>query len=146
MASVGAALSSTRERMSASTAVMARIDNIAKVVVHVAESSDEIAHQTNLLALNAYVEAAHVGEMGKGFAVIAAEVRQLAQQSATSAVEVCDLIDQCQTAVDQSVADIGVIFRAIEDAGRLNAEAASTLSVGRNGFQSFALGKSAGSR
>ena len=80
-------LQTAMKEMSAASA------NIAKII----HSIDEIAFQTNILALNAAVEAARAGEAGAGFAVVAEEVRNLAQRSAQAAKETTEKIEHAMT-------------------------------------------------
>ncbi|TRZ37100.1 methyl-accepting chemotaxis protein [Niallia circulans] len=98
-----------------SNEVIGALNNRSKEIGKIIQVIGSIADQTNLLALNAAIESARAGEHGKGFSVVANEVRKLAEQSQESAKLISSLIADIQKDTDQSVVIMGEVSKNAED-------------------------------
>jgi methyl-accepting chemotaxis protein len=121
-----------REQAQTTAQIIDRLKAASGEIGNVVKLISEIAQQTNLLALNATIEAARAGEAGRGFGVVATEVKSLAQRTATATDEIGEKVEAIQSGVDRAVeaiAAIGTSIEDIDDAARTMTESASVQST-----------------
>mgnify|MGYP003618258934 FL=1 len=129
----------TREIRDIAVSVSAASDRIRKLeararqISTIASVIKDIANQTNLLALNAAIEAARAGEQGRGFAVVADEVRKLAERTSTATVEIEQMISGIETDTVEVVQAMDATLPEVEEGISAAEEAATALRQIKDG-------------
>ncbi|MDD5435395.1 MAG: methyl-accepting chemotaxis protein [Nitrospira sp.] len=101
------------ETVKESTSLMVSLSGRSKQIGDIVNVINEIADQTNLLALNAAIEAARAGEQGKGFAVVADEVRKLSERTAKATSEIGSMIGLIQGEIEKTVSSMEGVSRKV---------------------------------
>ena len=105
----------SREQMHAMVEAMQRISESSMKIENIISELEDIASQTNLLSLNASIEAARAGEAGNGFAVVADQIRKLAEQSAASAVSTRELIEGSIHDVEEGNKAVALVSETLDE-------------------------------
>ncbi len=121
------------EAVQASSGTITELSLEIQRIGDVTRTIKEIAEQTNLLALNAAIEAARAGEQGRGFAVVADEVRKLAERTSASTADISQTVAQIQRTTGDAVASMERAVREVEEGiGMMKASGASFEQITAN--------------
>ena len=131
IANVQAQMDAIHQSIQKSGEIIHQLDGRSKQIEQILSVITQIADQTNLLALNAAIEAARAGEQGKGFAVVADEVRKLAEESQQSAGQISKLIIEIQKDMNRSA-------RSVEHVKTEAAEGVTMIQHTRDAFKEIA--------
>ena len=117
-----------RRSVAESTSVVSRLGERSLAIGRILNVIEDVAEQTNLLALNAAILAAQAGEHGKGFSVVAAEIRELSERTASSTRDIAALIKSVQEEVGNASKTMTSGSSLVEDGVKLSHEAGRALT------------------
>lgn len=149
---IGKETANSTVQMNEMILAMQRISDASKEINNIIATIDAIAEQTNLLSLNASIEAARAGESGAGFAVVANEIGQLANQSAdaveltrnliqTALLEIDNgtlIVEQTTTSLNRIIEQIAHIVTSIEDVAKADEKQAENMTELNKGIEQIA--------
>ncbi len=137
---IGRSTALTRDAVTSADDSRVAIDGLTRVTADIdaiVATITQIAEQTNLLALNATIEAARAGEAGRGFAIVAQEVKGLAGQTARSTEEIGRKMSEIQNATKRSVSSIGAITERISTLDGVASAIAAAMEEQRVAMRTF---------
>jgi methyl-accepting chemotaxis protein len=123
-----AGMEKIRKTVEKSSNVISKLEERTEHIGKILTVIDEVTRQTNLLALNAAILAAQVGEQGKGFSVVADEIKSLADRTGASTKEIAQLIRDLQSEAKDAVISIREGSNSVEEGVRLSADARESLN------------------
>jgi len=129
------AMSSAKSEVNATANVIDALGQKVQSIGQIASVIKDIADQTNLLALNAAIEAARAGEQGRGFAVVADEVRKLAERTSRATNEIAQVISNVQLEADKAIGSVGGVVAQFDNIASSTHEAGQAIFEIRSGSE-----------
>ena len=127
------------ERANASRATIDALTKAADQIGDIVTVINQIAEQTNLLALNATIEAARAGEAGRGFSVVASEVKTLATQTGQSTEQIGAKVGEIQSTTREVVASLAGVAEIIDQLSGVTEQVSAAIEQQRGASENFAI-------